>query len=340
MTRVFYSDAGATAVEAALRADLVLFQPEGTISDSNDVCEILNLLSLPLLARTRRIPVFVLNGTFPLYADSRFTLIKTFLDLCHYTALRDRLSAEHYEVKFMPDTAVLWPDTAPATNSDGASRPYVLITTGAQCPTAMNIALATEALAFCEKVHLKPLIMSKQRRRLASLRREFDRLGGHVVETASLQQASQWLSECRIHIGGRYHMALFCLAHRIPSVLVPVNTHKNRWLSEEFPGISLVESVGKVGEAAAALYEHVDELVPRMTAGLNRAKSLAHQEMAYAASLARDMLSHGPKPPGVPPDALAELQRQIRLVDVVKQVVSPPDIRWRRLFRRHRERPA
>lgn len=244
---------GGAAVRAALEADLVICHPEGSISDYHDAVRILNLLSLPLLACVKGIPTFTMNGTFPLYPaeDRRYRLIHAFLRACPFAALRDRITARHYGVSFMPDSAVMHELSGPPPGAE--SRPFVLVTTGAHVPKRLNLALAREALRFCDENRLRPLVLTKKHQDLRALKAEVLARGGHFVETATLEEAERWIGQCALHIGGRYHMALFGLLLDVPSVLVLTNTHKNRWLSEDFSGVALIEKPEEVRPAAIRL---------------------------------------------------------------------------------------
>jgi len=267
---------GSEAVRSTLNADLVIFHPEGSISDWHSKSHILSLICLPLLAAIKGRPVLVINGTFPLFQDDRFDLLNKFFGICWRVLLRDRISSEHYAVGFMPDTAIMWMHAEEPKKRKDPSNGYMLISTAAQHDKEANVLLAQEALSLCKELGLKPLVMTKNHSDLDGLHKEISNLNGLCVPHATLEEASDWLQLCSLHVGGRYHMALFCLVFGVPSVLVPANTHKNSWLSEEFDGVELCPSIDQIGDVAHELLRQ---------AAVN--KSWIHNSVGSARSLLR-----------------------------------------------------
>jgi polysaccharide pyruvyl transferase WcaK-like protein len=152
--------------------------------------------------------------------------------------LRDRLSAENYDVDFIPDAACTYTPT-----STGEKRNSVLITTGAEFDRETDLHLGKRILQHCETAGLRPIVLTKAWEHFRSLRSDIWRLGGEFHEFSELTDAEKITSRCRYHIGGRYHMAIFCACLDIPSFLIKTNTHKNLWLAQEVKGISYLESV-------------------------------------------------------------------------------------------------
>lgn len=226
---------GDGATRAATDTDMVLFQPEGTISDAHDALRILRLLSLPLWAALHgRVPVVVANGTFPLFDDHRAALIRLLLHHADRRMLRDRIAARHWQTDCAPDSAVLWQGMPQRPDADG-----VLITTAAEGSTEGDLAICRAALDYARATGLRPLVLTKGWQRLLPIRAEVEALGGSIAQTTDLDATDDAISDCRMHIGGRYHMALLCATKGIPSALVRSNTHKNLWLDEEFSGIGV-----------------------------------------------------------------------------------------------------
>lgn len=230
---------GTEALNAVQASDAVIYQPEGSISDNHDSFRILRQLCLPLYAALAyKKPLGIINGTFPLFSDNRRELIQSMIEIASYSCLRDELSAKFYGCNFGPDAAVTWPGEQVG---EKGSRNYALITTAAHVSKADDLNFARKALEFCREHSLRPLIFTKAWERLAVLRPDVEAMGGQFRETASLDEAEALLRNCRLHIGGRYHVALFCITKGIPSFLVISNTHKNKWLSEAFSGIELID---------------------------------------------------------------------------------------------------
>ncbi len=313
LTQLARQEYGNDALSATMSADLAIFHPEGSISNYHDATRIINLLSLPLLACIHGIATFTMNGTFPVYPshDRRYQIIQTFLHACQFVALRDRIAADHYGVTFMPDSAIMHAlSTGPA-----ASRPYVLITTGANLSKRMNVEVASAALLFCDDHHLKPLVLTKKHQDLKAIRTEVLHRGGQFIEQATLQEAEAWIAQCAIHIGGRYHMALFSLLLDVPSVLMMTNTHKNRWLAEEFNGIVLAAKLDDIPQAAATVFGRQEGQTDRMRESLKKAQFCFHQGIRQASSVAAS-LSSGTRLPHS--DYCQTLIRQLRWTDFLQ----------------------
>ncbi|WP_096784322.1 polysaccharide pyruvyl transferase family protein [Rhodobacter sp. CZR27] len=240
---------GLAAVAAVEEGAAVVFQPEGTISDSHRPLRILRNLSLPLYAVLHvGVPVAVTNGTFPLFRDERAEPIRMLLKGAVHASLRDRPSAEFWQVGFAPDTAVLWEGEPVVADAD-----CLLITTGAEVAPERDLAAARSGLALCRETGLRPLVMTKAWERLVPMRAEVEALGGVFMQDVRMADADVLLSRCRAHVGGRYHMALMCATKGIPSALVRTNTHKNLWLAEEFRGIRLADSEEALGQVGREL---------------------------------------------------------------------------------------
>jgi len=315
LTRLAEQEHGTEAVKATLAADLVVFHPEGSISNYHDTVRIMNLLSLPLLACVKGIPTVTMNGTFPLYPahDRRYQLIRTLLQACRFVALRDRITAEHYGVTFMPDSAIMHALTTPPLPDD--LRPYVLITTGANLSKRANTDMARAAIRFCDAHQLKPLVLTKKHKDLTPLKADILARGGHFVEQASLAEAEHWLAQCALHIGGRYHMALFGLLLDVPSALVLTNTHKNRWLAEEFSGIALADFADDIDQAATRLYRDRKAQQDALRQSVLKAQACFTNGLRQAAGFLRDSIPPGARPDQ--PDTLlcAKIRDTLRVSD-------------------------
>lgn len=331
LTELARQEYGDAATEATFAADLVVFHPEGSISNNHGTVRILNLLSLPMLACLRGIPTFTINGTFPLYpsSDRRYQIIQHFLNACRFVALRDRITAEHYGVTYMPDAAIMHRiSTALPPNHE---RPYILITTGASLSKRTNLAMAQTAIRFADEHGLKPLILTKKHKDLKSLNRCIRARGGNVIDQASLTEAEAWLAQCALHIGGRYHMALFGLLLGVPSVLMLTNTHKNKWLAEDFAGISMADDVSDITPTAATLFPFEEKQQNNLHQSVHKAKSIFEEAMGKASSAISQTM---PNPTATATEALlaSNMRNQLRASDFMS--FWPFGIR---LFFRHRD---
>ena len=293
---------GDSAMVAARSSDLVMFQPEGTISDHHSGLRILRNLSLPLwCALYGDVPVVVANGTFPLFSDERAAPIRQLLRAADLAVLRDRTSAQHWGVACAPDSAVLW-DGEPAR----VSADRLLVTTAAECSPEVDLAIGEAAMRIHALTGLRPLVLTKAWQRFEPLRARIEAAGGTFATQSSLDDADQALADCRLHVGGRYHMALLCATKGIPSALVRSNTHKNVWLASEFSGVVLAESPQDLPEAARRLPTRVPHEM--LLADIARCRAEALQVLGRLGDLRR-----GPKVVMSMPDTfVAQVRREAR----------------------------
>ena len=226
--------------------DLAIFQPEGTVNEWDGPMRMLRLLSLPLLfGKAYTAPLITINGTFPLFSDERSQLIKTLINWSVHFSVRDQFSAEAYKVNFVPDAACSWQRANIKPLSD---RTHLLITTSAGLNRQANIETARRAIDHCKHSGLLPLVLTKQWQDLLPLRDTVLELGGEFCYYEELEDAAEKISKCRLHIGGRYHMAILCACMDVPSFLVAANTHKNEWLARDSQGITLLANTGPIAE--------------------------------------------------------------------------------------------
>lgn len=296
LRKLSLAEYGLRAVADAIASDIVVFQPEGTISDQDDVLKILRLLSLPLyIANFERKPVIVMNGTFPLIFDERGALIHWLRESSTAFLMRDRMSADHWHGEFMPDTALTW------SGHCANSTEYILISTGAEVPNETDRQLVLSALEVCRRSGAKPLVATKNWERFKFAEGQVKELNGEFYMDVDIETMDSLLMKCRLHIGGRYHMAILAATKGVPSVLIRTNTHKNEWLAQEFEGVSCCEIDKLVSEAAAML-----EIIDRVGDGLiTKTRSIA-QSSAQQCTKILSQSCHIPtqliSAPAVPPD--------------------------------------
>lgn len=232
LRRLCMVEYGQAAIADAVASDFVIFQPEGTVSDEDSMLKLLRLFSLPLYAANfLNKPLLVINGTFPLLTDERAHLINWLRKSSAAFVLRDRMSADHWNGDFMPDTALSWQGHRAQTGD------FILITTGAEVADGVDKMLLNKALDVCRSTGLKPLVATKDWKRFLFAERQVKRLGGEFHRDIDLESMDRILTKCRLHVGGRYHMAILAATKGVPSVLIRTNTHKNEWLAREFEGI-------------------------------------------------------------------------------------------------------
>ncbi|WP_394891360.1 polysaccharide pyruvyl transferase family protein [Mesorhizobium sp. AaZ16] len=190
----------------------------------------------------------VVNGTIPSYDAERGTFLRDLFPLTGAVAGRDRFSAEAYGVRYIPDAGLLY--QPPRFDEQ---RNACLITTGARNSVEDDRDICVKALAVCKEQRLRPIVLTRASSHFSDFVPEIRRMNGIFAETASLPVAAETLSQCSLHIGGRYHMAMLSLLCGVPSLLFDVKTGKNKWLSELSPLIRLVDGDGPLSQAAAEM---------------------------------------------------------------------------------------
>jgi hypothetical protein len=246
---------GDHAVESIRAADLVLLQPEGSLDADVPLRGLLTFFSPILLASLLGKPTSVLNGTIPAYDEPAQTLLGQILGVADVVAARDRLSADAHAIPFLPDAGLLH-EPEPST----AKRDGCLITTGARNSDEQDEFIGERALEICREFNLRPIVLSRSSRRFARFKPEIARLGGIFAETASLDLAAETVSTCRLHVGGRYHMAILALLCGVPALLYDVKTGKNKWLAQYSPLIHLVMPGDALSESARTMIGRAGEM--------------------------------------------------------------------------------
>mgnify|MGYP000278608265 CR=1 FL=1 len=246
-----HAEYGKGPTNLTLAADYVFFQPEGTLSDDSDFNKVAGFLSLPILAILAGKKVICLNGTIPEYTGAIHDLVSYLFENCFYAAARDRVSARLYGCDFIPDAAFAYQ----ATSSSKHDRKKLLITTGARNTADKDLFIIDHALKYAEKSGLRPFVLTKGIKRFTSRKEFIKSMGGEFLETATLEDTEKKLKDCALHIGGRYHMAIFALKFGIPSLLYDIKTHKNIWLSQEFQEVDIFDTSFDIFASAENLYD-------------------------------------------------------------------------------------
>jgi hypothetical protein len=227
LERLVTAGYGPQSLDNLLGAQLIVLQPEGSIDDDVNLQGLLTFFSPVLLAALLGKPTAILNGTIPGYGGARRAFLRSVFALVDVAAARDRISAENYSIRFLPDAALLF---APPPYT--GERDACLITTGARNTEEQDRLICTKALEICREFQLRPVVLTRASARFAEFRPQIEALNGIFAETASLYEASRTVSRCRLHVGARYHMAILSLVCGVPSVLFDVKTRKNEWLTQ------------------------------------------------------------------------------------------------------------
>jgi hypothetical protein len=195
----------------------------------------------------------------------------------------------------MPDTALT------CSGSRANSDEFILITTGAEVSQEIDRQLLLSALEVCRRSGAKPLIATKGWKRFKFAEAKVKELHGEFHMDVDLETMDNLLMKCRLHIGGRYHMAILAATKGVPSVLIRTNTHKNEWLAQEFEGVSCCE-IDELVPAAAQMLAIKDEVGDALVI---KTLSIARSAMKDCARLL-EQLGNRPTqvrlPPAVPHD--------------------------------------
>ncbi|MBD9371947.1 polysaccharide pyruvyl transferase family protein [Rhizobium sp. ARZ01] len=241
---------GETALDTIAGSDFILLQPEGSLDDETSPEGLATFFTPVLVAQRLGKPYAVLNGTIPIYRDERDDYLHRLFKSLRFVAARDEFSATHYDVTFLPDAAFLRIAPDDVVHRDGC-----LITTGARNRAEDDIEIFKSALAVCDSHSLRPVVLTRAADHFAAFEREVISRGGIFAETASIEMAADIISRCRLHIGGRYHMAIFSTLCRVPTLLFDVRTHKNQWLAQYSPLIRLVDPKSDIMSMAGSLLD-------------------------------------------------------------------------------------
>lgn len=252
---------GANAIDHLNDVELVVLQPEGSLDDDVGLHGVLTFCAPILLAALSGKRTIVANGTIPVYKDERAKLLGDIFEIADVAVARDQLSAEAYDIPFVPDAAMLFEPEPYAGGRDGC-----LITTGARNSKAADTNICVKALEICRKLGLRPVVLSRASDRFAAFRDEIAGMGGTFAETASLKLAAETVSRCRLHVGARYHMAILALSCGVPSLLFNVKTSKNQWLGQFSPLVKLVRIDDGLIEYAREMSAKAGEYPPSRTA--------------------------------------------------------------------------
>lgn len=237
---------GGRALEAIATADMVVLQPEGSLDEKTSLEGLATFFAPVLVARRLGKPCAIVNGTIPGYGDERDAYLARLFTSLRFVAARDEISAAQHGVTFLPDAAFLRIEPEDVADRDGC-----LITTGARNKVDDDVAIFRSALAACEALGLRPVVLTRAAGRFAEFEAQVLAQGGIFAEAASIEAAAAILSRCRLHIGGRYHMAIFSTMCRVPTLLYDVKTHKNQWLAQYSPLVRLVRPGADIPALAA-----------------------------------------------------------------------------------------
>ncbi|MDR6759796.1 hypothetical protein J2Y48_005114 [Mycoplana sp. BE70] len=239
---------GQSAFDTIVASDFILLQPEGSLDDETSLEGLATFFTPVMVAQRLGKPYAVLNGTIPVYRDERDDYLQQLFKSLRFVAARDEVSAKHHDITFLPDAAFL--RIAPDDVSD---RDGCLITTGARNNEGDDVRIFKSALRACDSLSLRPVVLTRAADRFAAFEREVIARGGIFAETARIEMAADVVSQCRLHIGGRYHMAILSALCRVPSVLFDVRTHKNQWLAQYSPLVRLAHPESDITSLAETL---------------------------------------------------------------------------------------
>lgn len=254
LERLIKAGYGPRSIDALLEAELVILQPEGSVDEKVSLQGLLIFFSPVLLAALLGKRTAILNGTIPAYGDARRYFLESIFAIVDMAAARDEISADNYSIRFLPDAALL--HTPPPF---AGPRDSCLITTGARNSVDQDRLICAKALEVCREFQLRPVVLTRASSHLREFTPQIKELNGIFAETAGLRHAAETVSRCRLHVGGRYHMAILSLVSGVPSVLFNVRTRKNEWLSRLSPLIVLASFENSLSFVARELLPRAGE---------------------------------------------------------------------------------
>jgi hypothetical protein len=225
---------GKESVDNCINHNIIFFQPEGTLSIKFSLERIIGFFSLPLYLKSIGKKIVMINGTIPLYHNDRKDFIKKAIDNFDFKYARDKITSDFYKINFMPDSAFTFYHKKTDTIKSS-----ILITTGAENKKFEDESIIKFALKICTDYNLRPVVVTKNTKSFNNYKDIVLEKDGFFLESESLEIVATLIDSCVLHIGGRYHMAIFCLTRSVPSLLYDIPNHKNRWLSENFENIEL-----------------------------------------------------------------------------------------------------
>jgi polysaccharide pyruvyl transferase WcaK-like protein len=234
---------GKESIDNCVNHDVIFFQPEGTLSIKFSLERIIGFFSLPLYLKSIGKKIVMINGSIPLYYDDRKDLIEKIIDNFDFKYARDQITSNFYKINFIPDSAFVFYHQKTNSTKSG-----ILITTGAENKKFEDEAILNLALTNCDKYNLRPIIITKNTKSFIDYKDIILEKGGIFLESESLETVAKLIDSCVLHIGGRYHMAIFCLIRSVPSLLYDIPSHKNKWLAENFETIELFNFNSDVSE--------------------------------------------------------------------------------------------
>lgn len=247
-----------SAYEQARRADVIVFQGEGSVGPSFYLRTPI-LYALPFLAaRLWKKPVLSLNQTIYASTDEEKAIVCNIFNSFDLIAVRE-MASYRFAREIGISRTVLCPDMAlgdfdhpsPAkTESPGQG--YFCVS-GSAAIKLYDLKRFAEILRRVYERHkLKPVFMVSRRKDEAILvmaKAELDGVPFEVVSAESNPQVESVLpvlKSAKFVIGGRYHTAVSALSQNTPVVLLPGNTFKSEgigpMLGLDIPVFDLLES--------------------------------------------------------------------------------------------------
>lgn len=280
------------------RADLILFQAEGTMAGS-DFARGIRLLLLPFVARHAwNIPVLSVNQTLFSCDDQFSNLLAAVYNSFDWVAVRENASLafghslDIEALGLVPDFAFLThahnhPDI-PAISSD-----YFAIAGSAFHRAGRYEQLLTTARRIAKRHDLRILIVA------SNIEQELSHLARHYLADCSYlclpphlpyPAVAAALKRCRFLISGRYHMNILAASQLTPVIQLRGNSWKNEGLNGLLAGLAPVMDFadqGAIEAAAEALLTHYVQA----KADLRRALAQVHERLEHSQSWLHRLLA-------------------------------------------------
>lgn len=230
-------------VDRLAQADVVFFQPEGTMAGV-DFVRGLRLLLLPVIAKhIWRKPVYSLNQTLFSADDDFTTLMRDAFRSFDLVACRETASYAFAREIGLQD-AILIPDfafnTQPVESNltrvlDPNARYFCLTGSAHLSRTKGAPRLVDLASRICDRTGLKVIIAGSTGSDLGLAEMARDLIGDDKVTIIKssmwYQEFAEVLRQCEFMLGGRYHSAITAAAVGTPYIPVRSNSYKSEGLN-------------------------------------------------------------------------------------------------------------
>ncbi|RNF32797.1 polysaccharide pyruvyl transferase family protein [Paracoccus methylarcula] len=284
----------------AKMADLVFFQAEGTMAGT-DFLRGARLLLLPFVAKHAwKKPVLSLNQTIFSCNDGFTPVMAAAYNSFDLVAVRENISfdaaqkAGIREVIHIPDAAFLVRPRRAA--QDIPAGRHFAVTGTAWFDNRPESEAHEKIFAAADRIRqesgLIPLVAvstGPDKTLIELARKHWGEDGfASIPPNSSHTAAAYALQQCRLVLGGRYHMTIMALAAGTPAIQLPGNSYKNEGLSAmlgEICPVRAFDDQEAITEDASRILDDPEGSAARLQNALEPVRERLHHAKRYFASL-------------------------------------------------------